>query len=459
MYEQGGVLATYFLVGANFVFWLILAIMLVKRIYLVLAIAPLLVSMVLRVQSVFYIDLFGPVYSSQLFSILGPGIDSIYIIICYAVFLVPFLLILEFFVFRYPWYLNVKAATYSSQNVENLFYLFLFLFFTVLYAQLFMGGVIPLIDHIERFDFSDNHAGPLHDYMFKYGAIFTLVLGGQTVYSKLSTGRYDRRAFVFLCLIILYAVLTGHRFAAFNKFISFYLIPFSLIFAREFHLKRQGLLQHNGKQERRAIFGIVIIGFSVALFSIVNSYSNVRTVSDETVFSRIVERLFIQQGELWVEATNRVRQSKNEKLTTAMDYLFFKPIIPGKNTSIQYLMWLSLGSEATRVLDIGQQYAGGFPEIFLEVFGIYLFLPVLLLFGIVMAMVTAIFLASLRKGKLLSMLMAGFIMYAAVLTVYNGMLNQYFVLTFWMKMALLLIFYRIPSIRMSKLFLFWPQSK
>ena len=450
MYELGGFLASYVLIGANLIFWLVLSIVLMKRIYLALAVAPILISMLLRVQSVFYIDLFGPVNSSQLSTSLGPGVDSIYMIICYIVFLVPFLFILDFFVFRKLHCLAVRNSTYSTRLIENLFYILFFMFITALYIQLFMGGVIPLFDHIERFDFSDKYAGPLHDYMFKYGAIFSLTLGGQTVYSKLSTGRYDRRAFILLCLILFYAILTGHRFAAFNKFISFYLIPFSLIFARDFYLKRQKIIKRGGKQGW-IIIGIIIIGFTVALFSIVNSYSNVRTSTNETVVARIVERLLVQQGELWVETANRARKGKIESTTKMMDYLFFKPIIPGKNTSIQYLMWLSLGGEASRILGIGQQYAGGFPEIFVEIFGVYILIPVLMLFGIVMALVAVVFLISVRRGKLLSMLMAGFIIYAFMLTVYNGMLNQYFVLTFWIKIFLLFVIYNCPPIKIPRL--------
>jgi len=443
----------YFLVAVNLIFWLAFSLIVIKRTYLALAVAPLLISMALRVQSVFYIDLFGPVYSSQLFIALGPGTNSIYMIICYTAFFIPFLLVLEFFVFRYPKKLSVRTSTNTRNYIENCFYLFLIIFFLALYIQLFIGGIIPLIDHIERFDFANNHAGNLHDYLFKYGTIFAIVLGGQTVYSKLTMGYYDRRAFIFFFLMLFYALLTGHRFAAFNKFTSFYVIPFSLVFARNFHIKRQKLSQDDNKQGW-IIFAVIIISFSIALFSIVNSYSNVRTVSNESVIVRILERLLIQQGELWIETANRVRGNKSESLTRVIDYLFFNPIISGKNSTIQYLMWLSLGSEAVRILDLGQQYAGGFPEIFVEVFGLYMLLPALIFYAMIMSMVSVVFMTSLRKGKLLSMIMAAFIMYAFVLTTYNGMLNQYFVLTFWVKVLLLMIVFICPSIQLPKLRLF-----
>ena len=458
MHEWNNSLVPYILVGMNAIFWLGLAAILMKRVYLALAVAPLLISIALRVQSVLYIDLFGPVNSSQLSMTLGPGTDSIYMIICYTVFFLPFLLVLETLLFRDPRNLTVMSATHGVRYTENSLYLILFVYFVVLYLQLFLGGVIPLIDHIERFDFAERYASPLHEYMFKYGTILAVFLGGQTVYTKLATGRYDRRAFIFIFVMLLYAVLTGHRFAAFNKFISFFLIPFSLVFAQSFHLRRMKLYQRDGKQGW-LVLAVLIIGFSTAFFSILNSYSNVRTANSETVIARVVERLFVQQGELWIETSNRVQEDKQGNLSKTMDYLFFNPILPGKNTSIQYLMWLSLEGEAVRILDIGQQYAGGFPEIFVEIFGIYFLLPALMLFGTIMSMVTVIFLTSLRRGKLLSMLMSGFIMYAFVLTVYNGMLNQFFVLTFWLKLALLIVVYASPPMKLLDLRLFGLRSR
>ncbi len=143
----------YIVVSTNFVFWLILSAILIKRTYLALAIAPLLISLALRVLSVSYIDLFGPVYSSQLLKTLGPGIDSLYMILCYTSFLVPFLLILEISFFRSAKNLTMMGDTYSRRYTAALFYLFLFGFLTALYMQLFMGEVIPLFDRIERYDY------------------------------------------------------------------------------------------------------------------------------------------------------------------------------------------------------------------------------------------------------------------------------------------------------------------
>ncbi len=300
---------------------------------------------------------------------------------------------------------------------------------------------------------ANKYAGHLHDYVFKYGAVITLVLGGQSVYSKLTIDRYDRSALIILCLLLFYAVLTGHRFAALNKFTAFYLLPFCLVFAYKFHFEKQNIRKCASK-DGWIIIGIVIVVFSISLFAIINSYSNVRTTANESVIARIQERLLIQQGELWVEEVNRIKESGKQSIEIAMNNLFFDPIVPGKNTSIQYLMWLSLGNEAEIILNDGRQFAGGFPEIFVEIFGIYILLPILMLYGMIMAMVFVVFLVSLRKGKLLSMLMTSFIIYGFMLTVYNGMLNQFFILTFWIKIIILTIVFVCKPIQIPKLILY-----
>ncbi len=417
------------------------------------AVAPILISMTLRVLSVSYIDLFGPMYSRQLFKIIGSGTDSLYLILCYSIFLLPFLLFLDFFVFRYRNDLKPQVIPPGQGQSVTLFYFILFGLLGAVYVQLFTGGVIPLFDRMERYDFANNYAGPLHGYLFKYGAILTLFLGGQTVYSKLITKKYDRRSFVIFSLLIAYALLTGHRFAAFNKFGSFFMIPFSLVFAYNFRIKQPTNMKRMGK-ECWIVLGIGIVSLSVAMFAIVNSYSRVRTAANESVFEKIQERLLIQQGEMWVEAVDRIDSNKKESTETIVDFLFFNPMKPGKNTSIQYLMWASIGEEAVGIIDIGQQYAGGFPEIFLEIFGIYLVLPALILFSVIMVIFFIIFLNALRKGKLLTMLMASFIIYSFVLTIYNGMLNQFFVLTFFIKILLLSMAYLCKPVRIPKLTLF-----
>ncbi len=52
--------------------------------------------------------------------------------------------------------------------------------------------------------------------------------------------------------------------------------------------------------------------------------------------------------------------------------LFEDPIEPDRNTSIQYLMLATIGEPRTYDhLSHGFQFAGGFPEIFFELFGPY----------------------------------------------------------------------------------------
>jgi len=433
----------------NMIFFSVLGYLAYRRFYLILALAPILISVSLRVLSVSYIDLFGPFYSVQLNNVLKPGISSVYMIICYSIFLIPLAIILEKIVFRNYSLFSISRKRYLSRYVDTTFYLLLAIFLFMLYAQLISGSVIPLLDHIERYDFANYYAGPLHNYLFKYGAVFALVLGGQTVYTKLTDDKFDHRAFVCMIMIIIYAFLTGHRFAAYNKFITFFLIPFALLYARSRHRKS---ITWCRQQERigKPIFVLMLIGLSIAVLAIVNSYSNVRTDSDRTVFSRIQERLLIQQGELWVDKIQRSNDPEQEDFNEKLKFLFFEPIVQDKNTSIQYLMWQSLGDEAIRLLEIGQQYAGGFPEIFLELFGEY-FLYLMLLFGVLTAFVLLIFFSSLRRGKLLSMLFSGFVIYACILTIYNGMVNQYFVLTFWTKILFLILFYFSPSIQIPKI--------
>ena len=408
------------------------------KLHLIVAIAPIFVSLNLKLLSVAYIDLFGPVYSRQLEIYVGNQDGLVILLFSYLLFLMPILYFLDRWFTKHRTVISQWSYNGRNSSIRYCYYAIL-LIIVVAYAQLFASGQIPLFDGIERYDYA-KISGPLHRAIFKYNAVIMFFTGSLAVLSFIKTRRINKYSIVVFVAFDMYALLTGHRFAVFLKALEFFAIPFSLIVFRD-TFKLRTRVRIKSKIIVMLMYLTVVSGIFSAV-GLTNSYLNIRhSPTTSAPLNGSLERLLIQQGELWHASVDRAQIGETKDMDTALKYLFYDPILPGRNTAIQYLMWLSIDKEAIRILNNSQQYAGGFPEIFVEVFGLGWQFIFVLAFGVVVVVPLIWTLQAILGGKIMSCLLGGFIIYAFVLTVYNGLVHQYFVLTFSLKLALFFFLY------------------
>jgi hypothetical protein len=102
----------------------------------------------------------------------------------------------------------------------------------------------------------------------------------------------------------------------------------------------------------------------------------------------------------------------------------------------------NLGDDrAAELLNNGQQYAGGYPEILFELFGPGPAIVAALLFGFITAFLLRLVVGSVLVGRVVTAFLAAYVFYGFSLLYIGGMLNFLIVWTFWVKCAALLALY------------------
>jgi hypothetical protein len=87
-------------------------------------------------------------------------------------------------------------------------------------------------------------------------------------------------------------------------------------------------------------------------------------------------------------------------------------------------------------LSRGFQFAGGFPEIFFELFGPYLAWPFLLGTGCITAALTAYVIRGALRGNYASAFLSLYVLYGFYVMYIGGMLNFATTKTYWIKITL-----------------------
>ena len=109
---------------------------------------------------------------------------------------------------------------------------------------------------------------------------------------------------------------------------------------------------------------------------------------------------------------------------------------------MQMLMMKNLGYDRTsELLNMGQQYTGGYPEVLFELFGPWLALPAALLLNIPTAILLRICVVAVCEQRLMTAFMALYVFFGFSLLYIGGMLNFLVVWTFWAKVAILFVAY------------------
>jgi len=333
---------------------------------------------------------------------------------------------------------------------------FLGLFIAALYGDMITRGPIPLFADIDRLEYNTQMSGLLHSLVFDFGFLLAGLLGMMFVRPRVAGRDFDF-AFLGLYLAMLpYFALTGNRFSAFYSFTSFFVLPLAAVPA----LSSCGRLPPAPHRlawkrllcSRLGMWSTTIVGLVGIAGLLLNSVIYVRAYDDPLAFFE--QRILVQPVELWWATWHDLAVGVRPDPTLIWEALFGDPIDPARNTSIQMLMVKYLGWErATQLLEMGQQYVGGYPEVLFDLFGPWLALPVALLFSIPTALLLRLIVVSTCEGRILTALMALYVYFGFSLLYLGGMLNFLTVWTFWVKIAVLVLVYWFERSNESR----WPK--
>jgi Family of unknown function (DUF6418) len=395
-----------------------------------------------RLTATMFIDLEGPVYSSQLVRDVGPGIATVIHSIAYIVILIPFL-----YFFRQSeidrWCAEAEQTRTDPQAItlsDATFAIFV-IFFLMLLFDLARNGTIPLFGRMERYQYS---GGLAHRLISQYGNFFAFWCGLVFAARYIRDRRFDARMLGLLCAMLVYAFLTGSRFSAFYSQCGFFIIPWGGVIALQ-----QGTAGSSSSwigqtfASRRSRFiavGLIAALATVVSFALYNNLTKVRGYADAEVWNQFFERVLIQPSEIGWSSFERVFEHGQSDPPVAFNFLFQHPIEPSRNTSIQYLMFATIGEPRTtdQVLH-GFQLAGGFPEILFELFGPYLAWLFLLGAGCMTAALTAYVIKGVLLGNYASAFLAMYVLFGFYVMYIGGMLNFVMPWTYWVKVAAFVI--------------------
>lgn len=402
-------------------------------------------TLVWRTCSMMFIDLAGPVYSSQTFLYVGPGTVTCVHVLAYFVTLSPFFLLLQRSnVLGWIEKADQRPAAPGVLTLSDLTFYVSVLFLTWLFIDLVRHGTIPLLSHMERFVYTAGYAGFAHRWLILYGNFLVFWWGVMFAAERLRNRRLDMRYLALLAVLVLYMFVTGNRFSAFYSFGSFFLTPLAAVIAVAAGPRSKSafayLRRFFGRQELIGFGATAALLVAVAVAGIYNNLTNVRGYRGAEIGAQFIERTLVQPGELGWLSSQRVFEFGKWEPYRVFDFLFQFPIDPNKNTTPQYLMLTTIGEPRTHEhISGGFQFAGGFPEIFFELFGPVLAWPFLAATAFLTAGLTALIVKGTIQGRYASTFFAMYVLYGFYVMYIGGMLNFATVSTYWMKITALLL--------------------
>jgi hypothetical protein len=403
-----------------------------------------LFSLVWRTASTMFIDLTGPAWSSQTVKYIGPGLVTPLHVLAYFVTLTPFLILLKPGLIE-GWFIgaDTRRAARGTLTLSHLTLALSLVFLGYLFLDLSRHGMIPLFAHIERYVYTAQYAGDAHRWLIKYGNFLTFWWGVMFAAERLRNRQIDIRYLVLLGALLVYMFLTGNRFSAFYSYGSFFVIPLSAVIAGEMAGKRSTLpfswIGHAFKLRDLialgAITSLTLIATTVGTY---NNLVNVRGFQGTETLARFSERVLVQPSELGWISTERVFDFDHWQPDRVFDFLFQAPLDSNKNTTQQYLMLETIGEPRTfEHISGGFEFAGGFPEIFFELFGPIYAWPFIFGAGCLSAGLAALIVKGVIRGSYASTFLALYVLYGFYVMYIGGMLNFVATETYWLKIAAL----------------------
>lgn len=431
--------------GFSLLACILIAMMVRSRPYIVFVGFFILFGLLYRIVDIVRLDAVGPVYAIEFERYIGGNGSAPVFIACCLAFILPF------------WFLfSEQRLTEKLSSIRRLepyhelasnwsFYGILVLL-VVLYLDMLRIGVIPLFADIDRLAY-EKIAGILNSPAYEFNFLISTICGIFTFLPRLFGSKLDLRFVALLIAIMAYWALTGHRFSAFFVSLSFFFMPYGGIIA----LTRAGLLAPRSSQSvwdsllsTKFLLPIFLTFGSVAVTGLlVNSYYDVRDYSDPLFM--IEQRILVQPVQIWASTWDSIRFGHADDINwSVIDSVLINPANPNGNTSIEYLMERELGYfRANELLEAGQQYAGGYPEIFFLMFGIWFGIPLILLFGFMAAFSLFLAVRSFVFGLPVTAILATYVFYGFSLCFIGGMINFVIAPTFLIKISALVIGWQV----------------
>ena len=149
-----------------------------------------------------------------------------------------------------------------------------------------------------------------------------------------------------------------------------------------------------------AFGAVVVLAAIVSSAGIYNNLANVRQFQGDEILSQFWERLLVQPSELGWISYERVFSFGQWQPDRVFDFLFQAPLDASRNTTPQFLMLETIGEPRTyEHISGGFQFAGGFPEIFFELFGPVYAWPFIFGAGYIAAGLTAVVVKGVIQGR------------------------------------------------------------
>src|SRR5579859_2904197 len=191
-----------------------------------LAFLFILFTLVWRTASTMYIDLAGPVLSTQTYHYIGPGFVTPLHVLAYFLTVLPFFMLLRpDAIERWQGEADRSPSQRGMLTLSDATFGVSLLFLFYLFFDLIHRGTIPLFAHMERFVYTAQYAGAAHRWLIHYGNFVAFWWGVMFAAERLHNQRIDIRCLGLLGILVLYMLLTGNRFSAFYSFGSFFLAP------------------------------------------------------------------------------------------------------------------------------------------------------------------------------------------------------------------------------------------
>jgi hypothetical protein len=406
----------------------------------------ILFTLVWRTAATMFIDLAGPVLSSQTDRYVGPGMATPVHVLAYFVTLAPFFFLLRPAAVQH-WLHDAdrERAAPGTITLSGMTVVVSFIFLGCLYVDLIRIGSIPLFARLERFVYTAQYAGAAHRWLILYGNFVTFWWGVMFAAERLRNRRIDIRYLVMLGILMVYMFLTGNRFSAFYSFCSFFVIPLAGVIAVDIRDNRSAVpFSWVGRTFRRReliAFGAVAVLAAIAsAVGIYNNLANVRQFQGDEILSQFWERLLVQPSELGWISYERIFNFGQWQPDRVFDFLFQAPLDASKNTTPQFLMLETIGEPRTyEHISGGFQFAGGFPEIFFELFGPLYAWPFIFGAGYIAAGLTAVVVKGVIQGRYASAFLSLYVLFGFYVMYIGGMLNFIMTPLYWIKIAALAI--------------------
>lgn len=396
-----------------------------------------------RTLATMFIDLRGPVYSQQLVRDVGPGTATIIHTIAYFLILLPFLYFLrESAVARWNTCVQCCPASPGVLKLPDMTFAISVLFFSFLFFDLTRHGPIPFFGRIERYAYP---GGLAHLWFSTYGNFLAFWYGLMFAAGYIRERKVDFRMISLLGVMIAYAFLTGNRFSAFYSQCSFFIIPCGAVIATRIHQPNRPhrswtISDFVPRRFRFAAIGLAAMMIITVSFAIYNSLVNVRGYTGSEIWIQLRDRILIQPSEIGWTSFERIYQDRQFEPPVVFRFLFQDPIDAKRNTSIQYLMFETIGEpRTTDQAPHGFQLAGGFPEIFFELFGPYLAWPFLLGVACIAAALSACIIRGTLLGNYASAFLCLYVLFGFYVMYIGGMLNFVMPWTYWVKVVMLVV--------------------